>query len=290
MRFLARKLSLLLAGIAYLVPYPVFKLKAYCLAFLWCKILRLRKSVVFSNIELAFPNTSTVIKEKWYFESIYILALSFYEVLLVPHLLTKKLDQLFVFHGLENVPQDKACFFLTLHMGSGDLAAAVISEKIKPLSLISKRFKNTFFDELWFSLRTRSKTQFIDAHSQQNAFEILKALKLNRAVVFVIDQFMGKPFGVETTFFGHSTGTAYGLALFALKTKAPVVPLYVYWGQDRRIHIVFEKPVDFSEIQENDKEVAKQLITQKFNHVLENIIRQHPSQWMWVHRRWKVFE
>jgi Kdo2-lipid IVA lauroyltransferase/acyltransferase len=164
------------------------------------------------------------------------------------------------------------------------------SAKVKPLSLISKRFSSAFLDEFWFALRTKSKTEFIDAHGKNNAFDILKALKKNRGVVFVVDQFMGKPFGVESKFFGHTTGTAYGLALFAQKTKAPVLPLSTFWGSDGRLNVAIGPVIDFSDIITDDKDKNNVLMTNRVNDVVADIIRKNPAQWMWVHRRWKVFE
>ena len=109
-------------------------------------------------------------------------------------------------------------------------------------------------------------------------------------MAFVLDQFMGKPYGVETTFFGVTTGTAYGLALFAAKTEKPVVPLYTYSGDDQKMHIVFKPAIDLSEFQNDNSEGKYQLMTQKFNTTIEDIIRSQPEQWMWVHKRWKDFE
>ena len=127
---------------------------------------------------------------------------------------------------------------------------------------------------------------FINAHAKNNAFEILAAIKKNRGVVFVLDQFMGRPYGVESQFFGVTTGTAYGLALFVKKTQKPVYPLYTYWDVDDKLHICIDEAIDLSaELSENSE-----VITNKFNQALERIIIKHPEHWMWVHRRWKTFE
>ena len=101
---------------------------------------------------------------------------------------------------------------------------------------------------------------------------------------------MGKPYGVETEFFGIKTGTAYGLALFAQKTNRPVMPLYSYWGKDGKLNIRLKPAVDLSGLITDDNERNKVVITNQFNREIENIIKDHPEHWMWVHKRWKVFE
>ena len=290
MRQFASCFSFILAAVFHSCPSIIKAAAIETLAFIWVDLFQLRKSVVYANLDLAFPDLTIDQRKVIYKKSIKTLARSFFEVIQIPYLTDSWIEKNVIFHGLENIDPSKSILFLTLHIGSGDLGAAVISRKIMPISLISKRFRNTFIDEFWFSLRGRSQTEFINAHGKQNAFEILKALKKNHGVIFVLDQFMGKPYGVETNFFGHKTGTAYGLALFAAKTERPVVPLYTYWGEDQKMHIVFKPAVDLSVFQNDNSEDKYQKMTQKFNKDIEDIIRSRPEQWMWVHRRWKDFE
>lgn len=290
MRQFASCFSFILAAVFHSCPSIIKAAAIETLAFIWVDLFQIRKSVVYANLDLAFPDLTIDQRKVIYKKSIKTLARSFFEVIQIPYLTDSWIEKNVIFHGLENIDPSKSILFLTLHIGSGDLGAAVISRKIMPISLISKRFRNTFIDEFWFSLRGRSQTEFINAHGKQNAFEILKALKKNHGVIFVLDQFMGKPYGVETNFFGHKTGTAYGLALFAAKTERPVVPLYTYWGEDQKMHIVFKPAVDLSVFQNDNSEDKYQKITQKFNKDIEDIIRSRPEQWMWVHRRWKDFE
>lgn len=290
MRKLARLVSAVFAFFVNLLPWFFNDLFARFFAWLWVDVLKLRKKVVYDNIDIAFPGTKEETKKNWMRKSIYVLGRNLVDMGRIPYLNEEWIRDNVVVHGMENVPRDQGFFFLTLHLGGGDLAAAIISEKVAPLSLITKRFSNEFADEFWFSLRTQSKTEFIDAHSKNNAFEILKALRLKRAVVFVLDQFMGKPYGIETEFFGRKTGTAYGLAVFAQKTKAPVILLYTYWDENNKLHISVETAVKIDDVATDDKLEAQRILTNRFNATLERIIKRWPDQWMWVHRRWKQFE
>jgi KDO2-lipid IV(A) lauroyltransferase len=286
------KLSQIFSFLFCLLPWKVNSYLGYLLAILWVDVFRIRKEIVYSNIELAFPGTSNLVKKNWMRQSLFVLCRSFFDVIRIPGLNPLWIQKNINFLGTEHLEPFKntGVIFLSLHMASGDLAGAAFSQNIKPLSLITKRFKNKFIDEFWFSLRTKSKTEFIDAHSNNNAFEILKALKRHRGVVFVIDQFMGKPYGVKSLFFGKTTGTAYGLALFAHKTKAPVLPLSTFWSEDGKLNVEVGPVVDFSDLITDNKESSYTAITNRCNQVVEDIIRKNPAQWMWVHRRWKEFE
>jgi KDO2-lipid IV(A) lauroyltransferase len=274
-----------------LLPEFIYKFFANFLAFLWVDVFQIRKAVVFKNINTAFPNTDLATQTKWMRFSIYVLAKNLFDLFRVPFITDQWLEKNVVFRGFENLKDvPDGCFFLSLHMASGDLAAAVVSHKIKPLSLITKRFSNQVMDEFWFSIRQRSKTQFIDAHGRSNAFEILKALRAGRGVVFVLDQFMGKPYGIETQFFNQKTGTAYGLALFAQKTQKPVLPLYSYWDESGKLNVCLKPIVDLSSLITDDIDTNNKAITNQFNREIEEIIKAHPEHWLWVHKRWKVFE
>lgn len=287
-----RKLSETFSFLFCLFPWALNRFLGKALAFIWVDLFKIRQKVVYDNIDIAFPNTPIETKRQWMRQSLDVLCRSFFDVIRIPHLTDAWIEKNVNFLGLENLEPHKnqGVLLMSLHMASGDLAAAAFSHKVKPLSLISKRFSSRFADEFWFALRTKSKTEFIDAHGKNNAFEILKALKRQRAVVFVIDQFMGKPYGIETEFFGKKTGSAYGLALFAQKTKAPVMSLSTFWGPDGKLNVEVGPLIDFSDILSEDKDLNNLLMTNRMNQVVERIIRRNPGQWMWVHRRWKVFE
>lgn len=298
---LARKIgkifSLITELIFRILPWGFNTVFAKLLAFLWFDVFRIRRRVIYENLDIAFKDMDKKQKHQIARKSIQSTTRSFFDVMRIPslNLLNTNIDREWIdanviFHGVERVPLDKGVLFMSLHLGSGDLAAAIVSSYIKPISLITKRFKNIVLDEFWFSLRSQAKTKFIDPHVASNSFEILRALRDRRGVTFVVDQFMGKPFGVETQFFGKTTGSAYGLALFALKTKAPVFPLYNRWDGSGKLHIYFDAPIDLSTYITDDIEVNKVQITNRLNQELEKIITKYPESWMWLHRRWKTFE
>ncbi|KHD87819.1 MAG: lipid A biosynthesis lauroyl acyltransferase [Bdellovibrio sp. ArHS] len=261
--------------------------------FLWFDVFGFRKKIVLNNLDIAFPELSEDQKYRIGRESVYNLGYNFGEFFFIPSLSQKWIAKNVVYEGWENVEKARAAgkgmFFLTLHLGNGDLAANTLVMKGQETFIITKKFKTQWFNDLWFATRGAKGVQYIDAHAPNNAFEILKALKKNAAIVFVLDQYMGKPFGVATTFFGKRTGTAYGLALFAQKTKAPVLPIYTFEGSDKKLHVVVEPAIDTSQSVSEDKDQTILNLTQSFNNKLEEIVRKHPEQWMWVHRRWKDF-
>ncbi len=297
LRKIGKILSLFTELVFRILPWGFNIAFAKILAFFWFDVFRIRRRVIYDNLDIAFKDMDKKRKHLIARKSIQSTTRSFFDIMRIPSLNLDSsdidrewIDQNVVFHGAERVPLNSGVLFMSLHLGSGDLSAAIVSSCVKPISLITKRFKNLVLDEYWFSLRSQAKTKFIDPHVASNSFEILRALKDRRGVAFVIDQFMGKPFGVETQFFGKTTGSAYGLALFALKTKAPLIPLYNRWDESGKLHIYFDAPIDLSSYITDDIEVNKVRIMNRLNQELERIISEYPESWMWLHRRWKTFE
>lgn len=283
-----------------ILPRPLVRLLGITIGILWYDIIGFRKKIIFDNLEIAFPAGSTkhniTLEDKRRIakHSVYQLGAYFAEFFTLPSMNHSWLDQNVVFEKIENldnaIAKNKGVYLLGMHMGSGDLTASSIALKGYDLYLISKKFKNKFFNDLWFYIRAIRGVKFIDAHGANNAFEILKAIKSKALVAFVLDQFMGRPYAVENYFFGRKTGTAYGLSLFVMKTKSPVIPVYAYEGKDNKYHIVFEEELELNELISDNKDETIRRLTQAFNDSIEACIRKHPEEWMWIHRRWKDYE
>lgn len=283
-----------LSYFTYLFPRKLTRCFFGVLGVLWFDIFRFRRKIVLANLDIAFPEMEMKEKIKIGRKSVYSLAKNLADLFRIPYLDQKWIDKNVIIHGQENIEKavamNKGVYLLSLHVGNGDLAGNLIQMLGYKLFLITKFFKSQWLNDIWFSLRGAKGVQYIEPHGEKTPFQILKALKQNGLVVFVIDQFMGKPYGIETLFFGRKTGTAQGLALFHIKTKSPIVPVYCYEGDDNYVHLVFEPFIATENSMTLDKEESIKQLTQLFCYKTEEIIKKHPDQWMWVHRRWKKFE
>lgn len=282
----------LLAGVARLTPAVCRRGLARSLAWLWFDVIRFRRTLILENLRLAFPEWTEAQRRTVGRTSLYHLCATVIEVCQLPSLKKENYLEQVTIEGEEHFERARAggkgVLLLTLHLGNVETAMAALSLHGLPLHVIAKRFRSRFATRLIFDLRKSFGTQFIDPHGSRTAIEILQACARNETVTFVLDQYMRSQYGVETTFFGHRTGTAYGLALFALKTRTPVVPVYSYRDSTHRLRIVFEEPVPTPE-PTAPRATLVQTLTQTYNDRLELIVRRHPGQWMWVHRRWKPF-
>ena len=114
---------------------------------------------------------------------------------------------------------------------------------------------------------------------------ILDRLAAKDAVVFIMDQHAGARDGVLAEFFGAPAWTFRSLALIALSTGAPVVPVALWREADGSHVLRFEEALSPADGATADEAIAAN--TRRYNAALERIILRHPEQWFWLHRRWK---
>ena len=91
--------------------------------------------------------------------------------------------------------------------------------------------------------------------------------------------------GVFCDFFGIPACSTTGLAVFALRADAPVVPGFLIWDERLRKHrLRFEPEIPL--IRTGDFKEEVQLNTARFTKVIEEFARRYPGQWLWLHKRW----
>ena len=174
---------------------------------------------------------------------------------------------------------------LTGHIGNWELMAVAFGwEDEANLAFVARPLDNPYFDRWVNRLRTRSGNRLI---TKQGAIrEISRALREGFFVGLLMDQGATGRDGVFVDFFGHLAGSNVALGYLAGRFKVPVHAVYIVRdesGVGHTVHIGPELPVvrtgrKKSDILEN---------TRLFQKALEEIIRKHPEQWFWMHRRWK---
>ena len=114
---------------------------------------------------------------------------------------------------------------------------------------------------------------------------MIKVLKSGGSVALLIDQDT-KVKTVFVDFFGISAATPVGATMMAMKTGAAVVPTYIHLGEDGMQHMRIHPEIEMR--MSGDEEADLIYNTQQLTHFLEEAIRKHPAQWVWMHERWKT--
>ena len=190
--------------------------------------------------------------------------------------------------GKEHIDQalarGRGVLLLTAHLGNWDLLSIMsLIAKLPPLTIISKDVKNRPLNDFWMGMRKEYGLRIVPAHNSYRACRA--ALKNNEMVGFILDQNMIAREGVFVEFFGRPACTTPGLAFMAAQSGAPVVPVSIYrtGAGHHEIHVqpVIEPPLD------REPETIR-AATQQYTTILEEMIRERPEQWIWIHRRWRT--
>lgn len=166
---------------------------------------------------------------------------------------------------------------LTGHVGAFDLLACEIARRGVPLHVVSRRLRAAWLDRFWWQRRARAGVRLHDARG--SAAALVSALRRGEVVALVLDQHAPPPDGAPLPFFGEPAYTSLALARMSRAASVPVLPAFLLRGR-RGLELVVDPHIQ----PESDRFAA----TRRYNEVLERIIRRHPDQWFWWHRRWKV--
>ena len=270
------------------LPLSIREFLGRCIGLFWFDVLRIRRRDAIENVLRVYPEYSRHEAKKLARKSLIHMGYTIIEFCSFPFWDVEDIRSRFKTEGLdklhEGLKKEKGVLLLSAHIGNGDLGSAALSASGLPVHLVSKLFKSRWLNDFWFKAREQHGTKFIPP--RRSSYEILKALKKNEMVIFVLDQYTGPPNGVLTNFFGQKTGTAFGPALFAQRSQATVIPAYSYRKKFGEYVIVVMDPIAF--VEKSTKEETLRYNTQQYNEAIEKMVLHKPEQWMWVHRRWKI--
>ena len=211
------------------------------------------------------------------------------EFFLLPGLNEKNLAQYISFEGLENFYQayekGKGILFLTAHFGNWEWMAALFAlQTHHPCHVVIRPLDSGFLDRVVEQLRTSTGNRTIP--KQKAMGQILRLLKAGEIIGILLDQNMAWQEGVFVDFFGEKACTNTGMALLALKTEAPVLPVFNIRQKDGRYRVVIEPEIPLVRTRDKDRDVTEN--TQRFTQIIERYIRNYPDHWLWLHQRWKT--
>ncbi len=177
----------------------------------------------------------------------------------------------------------KGVLVLTAHFGNWELLTVIAAMIQFPLSIVIRPLDFKPLDHFFFDLRTRFGGKIIP--KQRSFRRIIKSLGQGEMVALLMDQNVDWYEGVFVDFMGRRASTNKGLALLALKTGAPVVPVFMV---REKSGLRAEFGPEIFTVKTGDRQKDIEINTQEYNRVIENFIRRYPDQWFWVHQRWKT--
>lgn len=178
----------------------------------------------------------------------------------------------------------KGGIFTTAHIGNWELGAAVLSLLGHPMVGVALPHKERPVNDLFNKQRERWGISIIPTNGALR--RCLEALKENKLVAIVADRDFTQT-GVEMDFLGKKTLIPKGAAVFCAKTGAPIIPIFFIRNADDSFTMEFGELIYPPVVQEDV--VSEELlyaIMQKYTAVIEEKIRQYPTQWLMFREFW----
>ena len=278
------------AVLLFLGALPYGAARAICAALaalsygLWPKLRR----IGLWNLRLAYPGWTPRERRRVLFATFQNLGRMLASFAHFPRWNRQNIEQFIVYDGFERFERARnegnGVLFLTAHFGNWELGSFAHGLHGYPVNFVVRKLDNPLIDALINRYRCLSGGRPVE--KSDFARQALRALRRNESVGILMDQNMLLPEGVFVDFFDRLACTTFGPARVAQKTGAPLVLGLVVWDATlRKYRLRFER-VDWIHGACPEEEIR--VNTENFTRLLESTIRQYPSQWLWVHRRWKT--
>ena len=209
-----------------------------------------------------------------------------FDVLAFPKLDQDALSSILKIEGLENaheaLARGKGALVFSAHFGHWEAGACAMGLLGVPFAVIARPLDNPALDRRLTKLRSATGNTVIP--KRRAVRETMRALGRGAGVAILIDQDAGAN-GVFVPYFGRLASTTPTLALLALKTEAPIVPVQAKVERDGSITVRIEPIVEVRPTGEREADVVR--VTGACTAIVERWARSAPEQWLWMHRRWK---
>jgi KDO2-lipid IV(A) lauroyltransferase len=176
----------------------------------------------------------------------------------------------------------KGVLFITGHFGFWELQAMVHAVKVEPVSILARALDNPHLNQLLEQIRQGTGNTVV--YRRGTIRRVMRTLQAGHGVAVLIDQHIMGRDAIYVDFFERPAATTSAVAALALRTGAPVVPVFALPLGHGRYRLIYEHPIDPPRADAPD---AVREFTQRCTDVLEMYVRRHPELWLWMHRRWR---
>lgn len=187
-------------------------------------------------------------------------------------------DRLQLIH--DALGEGKGAILITAHIGNWERMAHFFALNGIPLSVIARDANDQVSNQV--VNRTR-RSQGFEVYSRSTAARrVLRDLQQNRCVGILPDQNAQEAF---VPFFSIPAGTVLGPAMFHLHTGAPILTTFCVEKEDGSYEVKVARLHLPERTGNREKDAAA--IMERINLAIEQVVREHPEQWLWLHDRWR---
>lgn len=192
--------------------------------------------------------------------------------------------------GLEELrkllDQGRGALLLTPHVGCFDLGLRLFSLELPDRlpAAVSRPLKNPLIARRLIGFRTGRGAELIP-HKRVTARRMLRVLRDGRPISVMSDQYSSRSRGVFVPLFGVRCSSSAGPATISLRANVPIVVCYVVRDAPDHHAVYISPPLEIRTSGDRKRDI--EAVTAQCNAAFEEVIRRHPEQWLWGHRRFR---
>ena len=257
--------------------------------FVGSKLKWKRKRIALNNLKIVFPEKTEKERKSIFRESLRNMLKNCFEMAFIINgkYSSKRISEIVSASGLEHLDnlleREQGALLYSGHFGNFPLMIIWLAIKGYPIAAIYKEAKN-FPDEFFGNIMRKFNVTPLKFKSETSiTVAIIRALKANKVVLIQNDQ--SHPNGIYVDFFNKSVPSPAGPALLALRVGVPIIPAYI--NRDKNNHHTISVLPEIPLQQEDDHDKFMLLNTQIMIDWIAGILVKHPTEWLWLHNRWK---
>ncbi|MBR6710693.1 MAG: lysophospholipid acyltransferase family protein [Selenomonadaceae bacterium] len=281
------KSLMLLSRIVRCMPYDLLLFLGRILGNLYYLLIKKERERAVSQMMPALK-VSEEEARKLVRESFVNLARNVLDILYMPNLNEENLHEYIEIDHLERmqeaIAEGHGVVVLTGHVGTWEWLSAAFTLNGLPVTAIAKPQPNQQYTDLLNDLRATIHVE-IFSRGTSELLAAGRALKKGKILGFLADQDAG-PGGAFIEFLGKTASTPMGPAVFSNKFHSPVLPAFILRRPDGRHRVVIGEVLRYEDTGDTDRDLYE--FTRKMTKILEQVIRENPTQWIWFQKRWNT--
>lgn len=253
---------------------------------------RKHRRIIQKNLDLAFDNSLTKKEKKEIGIKAFInLIDTLFGIIQRDGMVKEEVIKNITFEGEEIVKSyqesGKKIVFITGHQGNWELLSQSIAIKFNlTLVGIGRKIDSDVMDKVLKKNRERFNVEMI--YKQGAMKGSIKALSQNKAVGILVDQALGRTQSIDVKLFGHLATHTPIASILSRKFGIDLIPAFISTKDYQHYHVKIYPPILTIKTDNQEDDLAK--LTQAQADIMQAVIKEHPTEWFWMHKRWKGFE
>ena len=278
----------ILLSVFHFIPLSVRKGFFLAIFFIFYHVGTKNRLITLHNLMRSFPekNSEEIVRiAKGVYRHFAVVAAEFFDL---PYITKDNMHEWVDVEGLEHyraaIAKGKGLLTIVAHFGNWELMTIAVPMYLQPIDIVYRPLDNAVIDNMVEYVRTVQGNSLITKGGSGK--KIMEFLKGNHLIGILSDQNVAHYEGVFVDFFGRSACTGVGLAVMAIRSGAPVLPIFMARQKSGKYKLIIKSAIEAICTDDYDADLV--VNTQRFAKIVEEVVREYPEQWFWFHQRWKT--